>query len=309
MTTIHEGCPRTAVAAVPRSRATRPVHRILLPGSTARRLLAAVSDGGLASLHEKFMPATQTPTAFEKGDRVRHSKRPEWGTGIVRDVQKINHEGTPAQRLTIDFAVKGRAVLNTALAPLERRGPAAARGAAGTTQAAGYSGSASQLWAGHPDQQESARQPGVSAASVNGRRRRSADDTDSGSEDDWLGELEGKATGTRQSLHALPEALTDPFATPVDRLRATLETYRFTNDPKGLLDWAAAQTGHDDPLSHHTRTELEEAYPKFVREREQHLRALVKDMKRNNGMRKIKSCMKGGLRPAAQSALDKAIRA
>ncbi len=123
----------------------------------------------------------------------------------------------------------------------------------------------------------------------------------------WLDELEQSSTSSHE-LWALPDALRDPFAAPAQRLRATLETYRFSTEPRALLDWARGQTGLDDPLSKYTRTELEQAFPRFARDRDQHLRTIVKDLKRKGDQASLKAAMKGGLAPQAQSALDKAIR-
>lgn len=52
------------------------------------------------------------------GDRVVHAKRPEWGSGVVTAAQKIVHEGTPCQRLTIRFDRAGVKTLSTAVAEL-----------------------------------------------------------------------------------------------------------------------------------------------------------------------------------------------
>lgn len=52
------------------------------------------------------------------GDRVVHAKRPEWGAGVVTAAQKIVHEGTPCQRLTIRFDRAGVKTLSTAVAEL-----------------------------------------------------------------------------------------------------------------------------------------------------------------------------------------------
>ena len=237
---------------------------------------------------------SSTLTVFEKGDRVAHPKRPEWGTGTVKDVQKIMHEGRSAQRLTIDFANKGKAVLNSAMAPLERRGIARV---AAAPQSGNYNGSASKLWAGHPDQHTD-----------DADRTRPADDRDAADRDNWLDELEGKTARSREELWQLNDAMTDAFRSPEDRLKAILDSYRYSTDPKSILVWATAQTGHDDPLSHYTRTDLEQAFPRFARERDQQLRTLVRDFKRKGQLRQVRKCMRGIL-PAAQSALDKAIRA
>ena len=122
----------------------------------------------------------------------------------------------------------------------------------------------------------------------------------------WLNVLEG-ATG-KNELWALPDELTNPFASISERLQATLETYKYSTDPKALFEWAVRQTGLDDPLSKYNRHELEQAFPRFARDRDGHLRDMVRQIKRADGYAILKEAGKG-LFPAGQSALDKAIRA
>ncbi|MEM1026663.1 MAG: DUF3553 domain-containing protein [Planctomycetota bacterium] len=244
-----------------------------------------------------------TITHFEKGDRVQHPKRPEWGSGTVRDTQAITHEGQAAQRVTIDFVGKGRVVINAAVAPLEKIGetPAAKRAKADKD----YDGSAAQLWAGAPTPTTKSGsgagmtavqdQPGGGAPGAAGK-------------ENWLDELE-TAGGKKHELWELPDELNNPFATPEQRLKATLDTYKYSTEPRALIEWARRQTGLDDPLTRYTRPELEQAFPRFARDRDAHLRAIVRDLKRANDMATIKASMKGGLIPAAQSAIDRAIRA
>ena len=65
------------------------------------------------------------------------------------------------------------------------------------------------------------------------------------------------ARDPREVMNRLPDAATDPFSTPVARLKATLALYRFTPTGSSLLDWAAAQSGLSDPMSRFNRHELE----------------------------------------------------
>ncbi len=60
---------------------------------------------------------TSKPT-FKRGDVVVHTRRPEWGRGVVDRATAITHEGQQAQRLVITFANHGRVTVNTAVATL-----------------------------------------------------------------------------------------------------------------------------------------------------------------------------------------------
>lgn len=121
----------------------------------------------------------------------------------------------------------------------------------------------------------------------------------------WLGSLsDGEKHG--DELTQLPEALTDPFVAMSKRLEATLDSYRFTNDPHGLLEWAVAQTGLADPMSRYTRHELEQGYERFTYNRDQHLRKLVKQLKSKGQADVIHEIRRFLKIPSAVSALDKA---
>lgn len=199
---------------------------------------------------------------FRIGDGVVHPRRPEWGRGTVRQARVITHEGTRAQRLTVDFAHHGRTVINTAIAPLQPKGKEPATMSSSTTSAGG-----------------------------------------------WLGQLERSATGKAQTheLWDLPEALTDPFVSDLERLKAILATYRFSTEPRSLLEWAVTQTGLSDPMTKYTRQEMEQAFPRFARDRDQHLKQLVFQLKRSApGV--LKQAERETRLPAAQSALAKAMR-
>lgn len=59
-----------------------------------------------------------TTSDFKFGDRVVHTTRPEWGTGVVTAVQPVVHEGKPAQQLTLRFDRGGLKTISTAVASL-----------------------------------------------------------------------------------------------------------------------------------------------------------------------------------------------
>lgn len=213
-------------------------------------------------------------TAFKHGDQVMHPRRPEWGSGVVREVRPVLHEGTQAQRVAVDFANKGRVVINTAVAPLELKGNGETMSRTTTlsgTEAAAHSG-----------------------GKANGGG--------------WLGALERATGGTKNELWDLPTPMTDPFASLAQRLEATADSYRFSTDPRSLIDWASAQTGLDDPLSKYTRSELEQAFPRFARDRDAHLKNLVWQLKRRGELSVIQGLIRSTRVPAARAALERASR-
>ncbi|MEM6458685.1 MAG: DUF3553 domain-containing protein [Planctomycetota bacterium] len=236
------------------------------------------------------------PIRFAQGDTVRHPKRPEWGVGTVRGIQAIAQpDGSRAQRLTVDFANQGRKQLNTAIAPLIR--DRAADPAAFAKPTSRRNTPAPALPA------HGSRGAGTATATAPAPTDTKGDSDSSG----WLDDLDGSSTKDAE-LWELPDDVADPFASLGERLRATLATYRFSTEPRALMDWAVAQTGLNDPLSKYTRTELEHAFPRFARDRDAHLRDLVRQLKRASDHATLKDAGRG-LFPAAQSALDKAIRA
>ena len=234
-----------------------------------------------------------TTIRFAKGDTVRHPKRPEWGIGTVRDLQAIAQaDGSRAQRLTVDFANEGRKMINTAVAPLIRSGSAPTKA------------EKPKAPRNTPDQPLPRHQKRAVATSAVPANAASSSTSSSGGSG-WLDALDGSSQSNE--LWDLPDDLTNPFANVADRLKATLETYRYSTEPRSLIDWAISQTGLNDPLSKYTRHELEQAFPRFARDRDQHLRDLVRQLKRSNDFATLKDAGRG-LFPAGQSALDKAIR-
>ena len=126
-------------------------------------------------------------------------------------------------------------------------------------------------------------------------------------ESGWLASLNGKPA--EHELWQLPEAMTDPFADLAARLRATLDSFRFSTEARSLIDWAAMQTGLDDPMTRYTRQELETGFARFARDRDLHLRELVKQTRREGRLQWLHDAASKLRQPEARQALAKAIRA
>ena len=221
---------------------------------------------------------------FQRGDHVVHPRRPEWGRGVIKDASAITHKGVAAQRVSVQFANKGRVVINTAVAPLEPE--------TGRTQPM-------------PTTSTSTRNPRQEPSHYTMQNRTTAPHhPDAG----WLNELEKSRHQGPAALAELPDTMTDPFVTLRQRLDATLESYRFSNAPRSLIDWAVMQTGLKDPLSEYTRHELEEGFERFRRERDQQLKSLVKQILREGDRPTLDAALKQTRYPEAKTALSKAMR-
>lgn len=101
----------------------------------------------------------------------------------------------------------------------------------------------------------------------------------------------------------LPENARDPFATPAQRLEATLSLYRFTSTGGSLIDWAAAQCGLADPMSRFNRHELEDFYRMFEMNLRKHLGKVVRDANSVPAQELVRIAKSAP--PAAQQALQK----
>jgi hypothetical protein len=203
---------------------------------------------------------------FNVGDKVRHADRPEWGAGVVDQAVAIQHEGRPAQQLTVKFEHKGRTTLNTAYAkivPADHASVAAHTQLGGPTRFVASSGSNSA----------------------------------------------GSTTTARPTdvLVNLPDAATDPLASLGRRLKITLMLFRFSTEPRSLIDWAVSQTGLYDPLTEFSRHDLETAFRFFAHKREQHLKELVRQIRRAN-QQSLFQQLDPQTPPAARDALAKAIK-
>lgn len=101
----------------------------------------------------------------------------------------------------------------------------------------------------------------------------------------------------------IPEQARDPFASPAQRLKATLGLYRFEGSGGGLIDWAAMQSGLADPLSRFNRHELEEYYRMYEKNLHKHLSQVVRDA--NNVPASELVQIAKSAPPAAQRALQR----
>ncbi|MHC4810439.1 MAG: DUF3553 domain-containing protein [Planctomycetota bacterium] len=182
-----------------------------------------------------------TQQSFAFGDQVRHPTRPEWGVGSVTKVETVTIEGKPAQRLSVRFPGQGIKVLNTGYVDLSRIGDEAEAG--------------STLGGFQMDEPP--------AAEV----IRSLDGAD------WLADVNRRRI--EEAMRVLPESARDPFASARRRIETTLALYRFERTGHGLIDWAIAQTGLDDPLNRFNRHELERFFDRWATERDAHLARLV----------------------------------
>lgn len=124
----------------------------------------------------------------------------------------------------------------------------------------------------------------------------------------WLDALSRDANG--HELFKLPEELIDPFATLEKRFEATLISIKRLpdgKDPRGLLDWAVGQTGMNDPLTKYTRPELEQAFSRFARNREQHLAGLIKQLRAKGKLSYVQQIQRKAVTPVVKQALARAI--
>lgn len=185
-----------------------------------------------------------TQEKFAFGDQVRHPTRPEWGEGSVTKVESVTVDGRPAQRLSVRFPGQGVKMLNTGYVDLVRGGSAG-------------SGPGSDIL-GNADRQEAPAAAVIRALANEG---------------DWLAEVNVRKI--EEAMRELPEAACDPFASPQRRLEATLALYRFARTGHGLVAWAVAQTGLEDPLTRFNRHELEHFFDRWATERDAHLSRLI----------------------------------
>jgi len=103
-------------------------------------------------------------------------------------------------------------------------------------------------------------------------------ETPKASANDSISPLEGADDRQARALMTrLPDSAANPFASPADRLRATLALYRFEPTGATLIDWAAAQSALADPLSRFNRHQLEEFFHAFARNLDTHLSKVVRD--------------------------------
>ncbi len=203
-------------------------------------------------------------TKLSFGDRVRHPGRPEWGIGTIIKVEPLPVNGHTTQRLSIRFPNAGMKTLIEEQANLQR-----------------MSESKDPLFG---DESEP-----------------SARAWDRYTEDDWISPIARKKVF--EALIALPQDVRDPFLSLQKRLHLTLRLYRFDKSGKGLIDWAVAQTGIDDPLTRFSRQDLEQHFARYAGERDSHLGRLLQEAR--GDMSVINAALEN-TPPAARDAIRRA---
>ena len=121
----------------------------------------------------------------------------------------------------------------------------------------------------------------------------------------WLASLEGD---TGDELGQMPHAATDLFSSLEQRFDATLETFRFSTEPRALIEWATAQTGLEDPLTRYTRHELEEGFQRFEHNRKKHLKELVGELRREAKSDVVNAAVRNARHPGVADAVRRAAR-
>jgi hypothetical protein len=200
-----------------------------------------------------------TTREWSYGDKVIHAGKPEWGVGQVTGASGAVHEGKPCQRVVVRFERAGVKTLSTAFAELRPASEAPSLAAAQELEAVAR-GEAQTTSNGSP---AGASRPGFAPEGAG-----------------WLNQAE--APSPIEVMSRLPAATNDPFTPLSARLKAMIDLYRFTDSGSSLLDWAAAQSGLKDPLSHFSRHELEQLFKRFTFVRDDHLKKIVLEMKKHD---------------------------
>ncbi len=191
-------------------------------------------------------------------ERVVHTGKPEWGAGEIKVATRTTQDGRPCQLLQIRFDRAGLKTISTAFANLIPAEDAAAFSA----------------------------EPLVAPGSMNGNNPGNGNGARHGQskEDEFAARLMGEPGNAdiKQKMSRLPDTATDPFTTTQARFSATLALYRFAPTGGSLLDWAAMQSGLADPMSRFNRHELEKFFESFVIVRDNHLRKIAAEMRKQD---------------------------
>lgn len=191
------------------------------------------------------MDASKT---WAKGDRLVHKAKPEWGTGHVERAEPATHEGRPCQRLTVRFERAGKKTISTAFASLRP-----AEGGPAINKA-----------------KTPAAPPPVTSGPVSMPATQPAQNQSESDHADF------DPAAAREIMSKVPDEAIDPFRPVAERLRATLDLYRFETSGRSLMDWASIQSGLADPLSVFSRHDLEVHHQRFQVRVDQHLAELLK---------------------------------
>ena len=186
-----------------------------------------------------------TMTSIAFGDRVAHPSYPEWGSGSVIKVENTALQGKPARRITVRFTQRGLKTFVGDPIPLDIL-------------------ATEHTMPGDGD----LKLPAIA-------------------EVEQL-ERSGLTQAVEQKLLdimlAIPMACRDPFNSGEHRLRRTLDLYKYDMSGRGLMEWAMAQNGMDDPLTRFNRTELEMYFKQFAHDRDRHLSKLLSELREESTM-------------------------
>jgi hypothetical protein len=185
------------------------------------------------------MQALKTMTSIEFGDRVIHPKFPEWGSGAVIKIENTPVNGEPSTRVTVRFAHAGLKKFVGDSIPLDVMLDEHAM----------------------PGDRDCKR-PAI--AEVEDLER--------------SGLTQAVEQKLEEIMFNIPLSCRDPFNTIEHRMRRTLDLYKYDMSGKGLMEWAMAQTGMDDPLTRFNRTELEVYFKQYSFLLKQHLSKLMSEM-------------------------------
>ncbi len=92
--------------------------------------------------------------------------------------------------------------------------------------------------------------------------------------------LAAENQAVQDAMCKVPESATDPFISSSKRLENTLSLYRFSDTGGSLIDWAVMQSGLKDPLSRFSRHDLEKLFARYQVNLDNHLKKLVREMRR-----------------------------
>ena len=216
------------------------------------------------------METMRSDEKFSTGDRVRHAARPEWGIGTVIKVEAANGAATNGhtpQRVSVRFPNAGTKTLIASRAELVRVETNAEPFLTGESPVSEY-------W-------------------------------NKMSESDWLAPMAKRKV--EQAMISLPPDVRDPFNSLQKRLSLTMALYRFDRSGRGLMNWAVAQTGLDDPLSKFTRHELEEKFDRWAYERDSHLTKLIQEARAPGSEPGVVNAALKSAPPAAQDTVRRLI--
>lgn len=204
-------------------------------------------------------------TSYSTGDRVRHGARPEWGIGTVTKVEQLpTTNGHPSQRLTIRFPNGGSKSLLSPQADLRR---------VGANEVDPFADEAKSVKA-----------------------------WDKMNESEWLTSLAKRKI--EEAMISLPADVKDPFNSLPRRLNLILGLYRFDRSGRGLMDWAVAQSGLDDPLSRFSRQELEQKFDRWCYERDQFLAKLLQEVRSASMLSNDQSLLNNAMKEAPPAAAE-----